>query len=383
MPLFHSNFKIRDSTATTAQPVGISDWQDVLSFLTPDNGTYISAWDALKNPDIQSAVTQLSGDLASAKLLADKPRLQGILDNPSKVANSRTFWVTMFAQMILGGEAFAYRWRNTNGVDDHWEYLRPSQVQTFQLSDGSGLIYTLSFDEPNIGIIDKVPSSDMIHLRFFSMNGMTGISPLYSLVNTLDIKKKSDQLTLSALAQSVSVNSTLELPGQVDDKYAMARAKTLMKQLQTSGGVPVTLMPGEKLTPLEIKSNIASLLQQVDWTSTQIAKALQMPDSYLNGQGDQQSSIEQIQGMYGNTLNRDIQMVLSELNQKLSANISADIRHAIDPLYDSYAKSLLSSKTLESPQITAALKEVGWLSPNVPDPSQSVVEQPPQEGENE
>lgn len=364
------------------QPVGLNNWQDVLSFLSPDNGNYVSAWDALQNPDVQSAVTQIAGDLASAKLKSDKPRIQGILDNPSKVSNARTFWVAMFAQMILGGEAFAYRWRNVNGVDDHWEYLRPSQVQTFQLSDGSGLIYMLSFDEPDIGIIENVPSSDMIHIRYFSMNGMTGISPLYSLANTLNIKNKSDQLTLSALAQSITVNSTLELPGQVSDNYAMARAKTLMKQVQTSGGVPVTLMPGEKLMPLEIKSNIASLLQQVDWTSTQIAKALQIPDSYLNGQGDQQSSIEQIQGMYSNTLHRDMQMVLSELNQKLTANITADIRKAIDPLYDNYAKTLLSTRILQPAQITQALKDVGYLSENIPD-AVPVVGQPPQKGENE
>lgn len=382
MPLFHSNFKIRNSVPSGPQPVGLNNWQDVLSFLSPDNGNYVSAWDALQNPDVQSAVTQIAGDLASAKLKSDKPRIQGILDNPSKVSNARTFWVAMFAQMILGGEAFAYRWRNVNGVDDHWEYLRPSQVQTFQLSDGSGLIYMLSFDEPDIGIIENVPSSDMIHIRYFSMNGMTGISPLYSLANTLNIKNKSDQLTLSALAQSITVNSTLELPGQVSDNYAMARAKTLMKQVQTSGGVPVTLMPGEKLMPLEIKSNIASLLQQVDWTSTQIAKALQIPDSYLNGQGDQQSSIEQIQGMYSNTLHRDMQMVLSELNLKLTANITADIRKAIDPLYDNYAKTLLSTRILQPAQITQALKDVGYLSENIPD-AVPVVGQPPQKGENE
>ncbi|EJN91642.1 phage portal protein [Oenococcus oeni] len=379
MPLFHSNFHIRDSTTGEISGTPIDDWTSIINFLNPKNDHYISAFRALKNPDIHSTVMQLSGDLATATLTANGPRAQGILDNPSATANARTFWVTMFAQMILGGESFAYRWRNANGIDARWEYLRPSQVQVYELSDGSGLTYNLSFDEPDIGMMENVPQSDMIHLRYFSMNAMTGFSPLYSLVKTLDIKKQSDVLTLKALAQSVTANSVLQEPANVDDNYAMARSKTLMKQLQTSGGIPVVLAPGETFTPLEIKSNISSLLSQVDWTSTQIAKAFQIPDSYLNGQGDQQSSLDQIEGLYANTLNRDMNMVLSELNNKLNANITADIRKAIDPLGNDYATSLLGSKNLTAAQVFIALKESGYLSQNVPN---GVAADPPQEGEN-
>ncbi|OIK95272.1 phage portal protein, partial [Oenococcus oeni] len=351
----------------------------------------ISAFKALRNPDIHSIVMQLSGDLATAKLKADATRAQGILDNPSSTANARTFWITMFAQMILGGESFAYRWRNANGIDSRWEYLRPSQVQTFELSDGSGLVYNLSFDEPDIGLMQNVPQSDMIHLRYFSMNAMTGFSPLYSLFETLDIKKQSDALTLKALAQSVTANSTLSEPTQVSDKYALARAKTLTKQLETSGGVPIVLMPGETFTPLEIKSNISTLLSQVDWTSTQIAKAFQVPSFMAGGTGDEQTSLpDQYKIQYGSTLNRDMNMVLSELNNKLNANITADMRKAIDPFGNDYATALLGSKNLTADQVSFALQQNGYLPSGMPKApvatstaTTSVANNPPQEGEDE
>ncbi|MFT8752265.1 MAG: phage portal protein [Oenococcus oeni] len=388
MPLFHSNFHIRDSTPKTSIP--IESWTNIVDFLDPDKGHFVSAYKALRNPDIQSAVMQISGDLATAELKADATRAQGILNNPSVLSNARTFWITMFAQMILGGEAFAYRWRNANGTDDHWEYLRPSQVQTFELSDGSGIVYNLSFDEPDIGLMQNVPQADIINFRLFSMNAITGFNPLYSLFSTLNIKDKSDALTLKALAQSVTANSTLSEPTQVSDKYALSRAKTLTKQLKTSGGVPVVLMPGETFTPLEIKSNIATLLDQVDWTSTQVAKAFQIPDSYLNGQGDQQSSVNQIEGLYANTLNRDINAVLSELNNKLNANITADIRRAIDPLGNNYATALLGSKNLSADQVSFALQQNGYLPSGMPKApvttsttTTSVANNPPQEGEDE
>ena len=59
----------------------------------------------------------------------------------------------------------------------------------------------------------------------------------------------------------------------------------------------------ESYTPLELQADVAKLLSQVDWTTTQIAKVYGVPDSYLNGQGDQQSSLTMIQGFYSNALN--------------------------------------------------------------------------------
>ena len=41
--------------------------------------------------------------------------------------------------------------RNSNGTDTQWEYLRPSQVAPFLLEDGSGLVYNVTFDGPEIG----------------------------------------------------------------------------------------------------------------------------------------------------------------------------------------------------------------------------------------
>ena len=112
----------------------IADDTDILHFLNPDGSDkYVDARTALKNSDIYSIVFQLSSDLANGKLIADGPRAQGILNNPTQTSNVHAFWQSMFAQLLLGGEAFAYRWRNQNGTEMTWEYLRPSQVTPFFL----------------------------------------------------------------------------------------------------------------------------------------------------------------------------------------------------------------------------------------------------------
>lgn len=375
MPIFNFTKSSSDPAFT------VSDDSDVINYLTANGSDYVSADEALKNSDIYSLVMQLSGDLATVKYKANMPRAQGIIDNPSSTANAHAFWQSMFAQLMLGGECFAYRWRNTNGVDLRWEYLRPSQVSTFLLEDGSGLVYTVTFDEPELGIKEFEPQNNIIHIRLLSKTGgMTGISPLSALANELQIKSGSDQLTLNALQQSVVSPGILSIKeaGLIDANGRAARSRQFMRQISKSNNGPIVLDDLETYTPLEIKSNVATLLNQVDWTSTQIAKVFGVPDSYLNGQGDQQSSLTMIKGMYANALNRYVKAIVSELNSKLSAEITADIRPAVDPLGDDFASTLsglAKDGTIASNQATWMLQNAGYLPADMPDAEKQPVQQ--------
>ena len=324
--------KISNMFAASSDGGSLDD--GIVNFLTGGNSDYVSVREAIHNSDLYSLVSQVSGDLASSRLIADATRAQGILNNPDPRTNPHAFWQSFFAQMLFNGEAFAYRWRNANGQDQRWEQLRPSQVQPYITDDGSGLLYQVSFDEPMIGT-QFFGQGDIIHVRLMSTNGgLTGISPLTALSNELNVKRESDKLTIQALKQSINANGVLSIKGGglLDWKTKASRSKQFMSQYTASNGGPIVLDDLEEFKPLEIKSNVAALLGQVNWTSTQIAKVYGVPDSYLNGTGDQQSSLDQIKGLYVNALNRFVSAVVGELNTKLSANITADVRPAIDPM---------------------------------------------------
>lgn len=352
----------------------ISDDTDILHFLNPDdNSKYIDARTALKNSDIYSIIWQLSADLANGMLKADAPRAQGILNNPTETSNAHAFWQSMYAQLLLGGECFAYRWRNQNGTDMTWEYLRPSQVTPFLLEDGSGLIYNITFDEPEVGVMEAVPQSDLIHIRLLSQNGgKTGLSPLSALADELQIKDQSNKLTLSALGRSIMAPGILKIQhgGLLSDADKASRSRKFMKQTADSKNGPIVLDDLEDYTPLEVKSNIAQLLDQVSWTSAQIAKVYGVSDSVINGQGDQQSSIDMMSNQYVKALSRFAKPIVSELNNKLNANISLDLRSAIDPLGDSYASTIASLQkqgTLGANQASWLLQQTGYLPDDMPD----------------
>lgn len=362
----------------------IADDTDILHFLNPDGSDkYVDARTALKNSDIYSIVFQLSSDLANGKLIADGPRAQGILNNPTQTSNAHAFWQSMFAQLLLGGEAFAYRWRNQNGTEMTWEYLRPSQVTPFLLEDGSGLIYNITFDEPEIGLMQAVPQSNLIHIRLLSQNGgKTGISPLSALANELQIKDQSNKLTLSALGRSITAPGILSIKqgGLLSDNEKASRSRKFMKQTAASDNGPIVLDDLEEYTPLEVKSNVAQLLNQVSWTGAQIAKVYGVSDSIINGQGDQQSSIQMMGNAYVKSLSRYANAITGELNDKLNANIKLDLRSAIDPLGDEYASTIANLQkngTLGANQAAWLLQQANYLPDDMPEKEQAKVQVQP------
>lgn len=336
------------------------------------NGEWVSAKAALRNSDLFSIILQLSNDLANVKIMADRKRNQGIINNPSTNANKHGFWQSMYAQLLLGGEAFAYRWRNINGSDVKWEFLRPSQVNTYYFEYENGMYYNITFDDPKIPPIMQAPQSDLIHIRLLSIDGgKTGISPLYSLRRESKIQKASDRLTLGSLNGSLNVPGVLTIKGGglLSDKDKAARSRSFMKRSRSGG--PVVLDDLEEFKTLEIKSNVAQLLSQTDWTSKQYAKVYGLPDSYVGGQGDQQSSIQQISGMYASALNRYISPAVSELEYKLNDHIKVNMRPAIDPLGDSYLTSINAATkngTLAQNQSVFILQEAGYIPKDLPEP---------------
>lgn len=364
MPIFN--------LATESPPNNQGGFFDITDpeFLAALNGSeWVSAETALKNSDLFSIISQLSNDLATAKLTTSRKQMQGIVDNPSNNANRFNFYQSIFAQMLLGGEAFAYRWRNDNGRDMKWEYLRPSQVTFNRLDNQNGLYYNITFDDPRIPPKQHVPQSDILHFRLLSVDGgLTSVSPLMALGRELDIQKASDKLTLNSLKNALNANGILKIKGGglLDFKTKVSRSRQAMKQMQ---GGPLVLDDLEDFTPLEIKSNVAQLLKQADWTTGQFAKVYGIPENVVGGQGDQQSSLEMSSNVYSKAVARYLRPFLSELSQKLSCDVDADIFPAVDPTganYISRINSMVKSGTLAQNQGLYILQQAEILPKELP-----------------
>lgn len=374
MPLFKPpNFmNMADSNSADSgnfDRVFADSGQDFLN-ASLNGGEWVSAQSALQNSDLYAIISQLSSDLATVKLTANQKRWQGIMDNPSTNANRHGFYQSIYAQLLLAGEAFAYRWRNENGRDVKWEFLKPSQVHMDYYEYENGTYYNITFTDPRVRPLLQVPQSDVLHFKLVSLDGgRTGVSPLLALGRELKIKKASDDLTFNSLKNSLKMNGVLKIKngGLLDNKTKMARSRSVMQQM--TGG-PLVLDDLEDFTPLEIKSNVAQLLSQADWTSKQFAKVYGIPDSYLGGQGDQQSSVEQISNVYANAMARYLRPIISEMAYKLGTVIDYDIRPSVDVLGTSYmsaVSNLVKTGVIDANQGQFMLQKSGTIPLDLPE----------------
>lgn len=373
MPIFNfMNQTTESPPATKSGGVFSTEDYDFLKANLTGN-EWVSATSALRNSDLFAVINQLSSDLATVKLTAAKKQMQGIIDNPTNSANRYGFYQSIFAQLLLGGEAFAYRWRNENAKDVKWEYLRPSQVTFSSLDYENGLYYNISFDDPTIGTKMYVPQEDVLHFRLLSVDGgKTSVSPLMALTREMNIQKASSNLTINSLNNALNANGILKIKGGglLDFKTKLSRSRQAMKQMQ---GGPLVLDDLEDFTPLEIKSNIAQLLSQTDWTSKQFAKVYGIPDNYVGGQGDQQSSLEMTSSAYAKAVARYMRPFLSELKNKLSSDIDADFFPAVDPMGAIYIKrvtELIASGAVTQNQGLYMLQQAEVIPQNLPEPNQ-------------
>ncbi|MCK8617549.1 phage portal protein [Fructobacillus sp. M158] len=372
MPLFKPIFK-NEAVVSSNGSIGIGS-PSVVDLLTGGDDEYVTADKALQNSDIYSVIYQLSADLASSVLKLDDERMQAMVNTPSgSWSNSYAFWQSVFAQLLLGGEAFVYRWRNGNGWDSRWEYLRPSQVSTNSTNDHSEIYYSINFDNPDVGYQQVIPSSDVLHFKLLSQNGgATGVSPLKALSSEFKIKSGSNRLLLRALKQSVISSGVLKVDGGglLNNKQLGALSRQFKTQVDSSNGGPIVIDKLSEYKPLEMKSDISSILSQTDWTGKQIAKVYGVPDSVINGTGDQQSSVAMMAGEYAKSLMRFANAIIAELKMKLETNVSIDIKPAIDPVNTDYTKNIAtfqSSDLLTARQAQWLLKNSGYLPEDMPD----------------
>lgn len=368
MPIFNITNLATESPPSNQE--GFFDIADSDFLASLNSSEWVSAETALRNSDLFSIINQLSNDLATAKITTSRKQLQGIVDNPSNNANRFNFYQSIFAQMLLGGEAFAYRWRNENGRDMKWEYLRPSQVSFNRLDNKDGIYYNITFDDPRIPPKQHVPQGDVLHFKLLSVDGgLTSVSPLMALSRELNIQKASDKLTLNSLKNALNANGILKIKGGglLDFKTKLSRSRQAMKQMQ---GGPLVLDDLEDFTPLEIKSNVSQLLKQADWTTGQFAKVYGIPENVVGGQGDQQSSLEMSLDFYNKAISRYLRPFIGELSQKLSCEVDADILPAVDPTGSnsvSRINGMVKSGTLAQNQGLYILQQAEILPKDLPE----------------
>lgn len=355
-------------------------------FLMSDGKTLVNntvdADFALRNSDIFAIIMRLSSDIAKAKINADNQLYQPVLDNPASLVNRYGFWQEVLASLMLTGNAYVSIHRNSSQIPDKLEFLPLSWVQVTLEDNAADIIYTVNYDDGRQQATFK--SSNMLHFKLFMSGRLadqyTGISPLISLVKELNIQDYSNNLSLASLKNAIAPSYTLTVPEGILEPDAKENIRQQF-EAQNSGsnaGRAIVLDQGLQLAALQINPDIAKLLSNTTFSQTQIAKAFCVPDSYLNGQGDQQSSTDMMRSLYTNSLPVYMEPILSELNFKFNCNVAVDVADVIDVDHQQLISNLVSLTNSSNPildaiQAQAILKAKGVFDINIQQPTVPIV----------
>lgn len=304
----------------------------VLSGGKIQTSTVVDANKAFRNSDVFAVVQRISSDIASCSF--NGQQYQTLLNNPFKLMNPYAGWQSVFIQLLLNGNAYVVMHENKKHLVTQFEPIPSDNVQLTLTDDAEDIIYTVHYnDERND---EDIPSNRMLHFKLVTPgmdeNQYTGVSPLISLVPELGIQDNSKKLTLTSLIHAIAPTNIYSTPNALTEPGAREQIREAFEKANTgdNAGRILVMDAGAELKTIDVTPNVSKLLDNATFSQTQIAKAFGIPDSYLNGQGDQQSSIEMIRSLYQNALTMYIRPIESELTFKLGAPVHLDVTSAID-----------------------------------------------------
>lgn len=316
----------------------------VLSGGKIQTSTVVDANKAFRNSDVFAVVQRISSDIASCSF--NGQQYQTLLNNPFKLMNPYAGWQSVFIQLLLNGNAYVVMHENKKHLVTQFEPIPSDNVQLTLTDDAEDIIYTVHYnDERND---EDIPSNRMLHFKLVTPgmdeNQYTGVSPLISLVPELGIQDNSKKLTLTSLIHAIAPTNIYSTPNALTEPGAREQIREAFEKANTgdNAGRILVMDAGAELKTIDVTPNVSKLLDNATFSQTQIAKVFGIPDSYLNGQGDQQSSIGMIRSLYQNALTMYIRPIESELTFKLGAPVHLDVTSAIDVDHQNELNNIVS-----------------------------------------
>lgn len=301
MAFFKSNTK---QTVLTDDPV----FNALISYTDTGNG-YISPA-VLRNSDIFSAINIIASDIASNEVYCDVSVLNKMVNFvPCDYMDGWHFKYALCANMLLNGNSFALI------EDNHTlRFVPNSQMEVLQDDETSEVSYEYT---PVNGRTISLDSKDVLHFKYATLDGVTGISPLYSLANEREIQDLADKLLIGFFNNGVIGAKVLKVKNTNLSQEALDNIAQGFQNLKNGNAGVVALDDNMDLQNLEINSDILKLVNSNDWTTKQIAKAFGLPPEKLGVENEhsnqQMSNLQYLQG----SLQKYFDCFTSELSFKL------------------------------------------------------------------
>lgn len=329
-------------------------------------GTSYTSVKAIENSDVFTAIHMIASDIATLQL---EKRVRGAKEKndglsriinvkPNSTYNGYQFKFILVANGLLNGESFAEVVRGRKGgVQEliHW----PNSLVVVKTDQSTG--YRLEYHVRDVNGKDrKINPEDMLHVRFFTLDGLNGESPLKSLKYDLDTQEDSKKFLAKFFRNGTHNGGMLKYSGGKLSKEAREKLKKEWQEANAgadSAHKVVVLDETMEYKPIEVDTEVLKLINTSNHSTQQVGKVFGIP-RHKFGLETSNMNIEEMNMDYlVNTLSPYLEAIVSEIEFKLVDDILiSDISYKFNTdnykMIDSETKAKNSKIRLETGQLS-------------------------------
>lgn len=202
-----------------------------------------------------------------------------VLRNPNHYQNRIQFLEQWILSKLLSGNTYVGLERDNRGIVNKMYVLDPTKVQPLVSSNGD-VYYQLGEDTLNtINESIIVPASEIIHDRMECLyHRLVGISPLYACLATVGLGNAIQANSQLFFANASQPGGMLAAPGRISQETA-DRMKALFEQRFSGPNIGRLFVAGDGLEfkPIALAAEASQLVQQLEWSVQDVARAFHYP----------------------------------------------------------------------------------------------------------
>lgn len=320
---------------------------------------------ALKQATVYTCVRILSDTMSKlpCKLIQEGQGIQQITDNylvpmvklrPNPYMSARDFWAAIESQRNLRGNGYAYIDFAGNGRIRGLYPLQSDSVEIWMDDEGlfnsqNKIWYIVTL---KTGERVKLTPLQILHFKTFTLDGISGITPVEYLRTTLESGKSSEEFVKKFFEKGLSVKGVIQYTGELtpeQKKKFLEKFEEMSTGLNNSHGV--SMLPiGYQFQPIALSMVDAQFLENTKLNAQQIGAAFGIKMHQLNDLTQAKFNNVELQQLefYTDTMQTIITAYEQELTYKLlldseiragkafKFNINVIIRADIKTRYEAY-----------------------------------------------
>lgn len=296
------------------------------------------------------------------KNISDTHPLYRILhDTPNADMCASEFWEVMIASLDLWGNAYAL----INRVGGRIVSLDPLDPQQMQVKrdDSGAIIYQYS----KTGYADSYPESDIFHVRGFTLDGLTGLSPIQYAAEAVGAQIDLNRYTANDWRNGLKVGGFFKFPTLLspEQRKVFRENLALFKSPENSDGYMLLEAGIEPVSAAGIKINPrdAQVIESKYFGIEEICRAFGVPPQLIGHYDKASSWASSLEGMNQGFLTYSLRPTLVRIEQTISRKIlNPTERQIYRPKFS--VEGLLRANSLDRANFYNLMVQNGIMSRN-------------------